>query len=67
MNGVLKPLLVTQDKYLFCTKTSRLEIIKFAMYNIMRAMTKYYRLITSWAKVIYHELTNSKQEHSQKN
>ena len=52
MNGVLMPLLLTLDKYLFCTKYLSLEIIKLARYNIMQAMTKYHRLIASWTKDI---------------
>ena len=39
MNGVLMSLLLTLDKYLFCTKYLSLEIIKLARYNIMQAMT----------------------------
>ena len=55
MNGVLMPLLLTLDKYLFWKKLS-LEIIKLAVYNIIHAMTKYYRLIASWTKFIIMNL-----------
>ena len=51
MNGVLMLLLLTLDKYLV-QKHLSLEIIKLALYNIMQAVTKYYRLIASWTNVI---------------
>ena len=53
INGVLVPLLLRLDKD-FSQKY--LELIKLAMYNVMQAMTKYYRLIASWAKSIIMNL-----------
>ena len=55
INGVLVPLLLRLNKD-FSQKYLSLELIKLAMYNVMQAMTKYYRLIASWAKSIIMNL-----------
>ena len=55
MNGVLMPLLLTLDKHLFWKKT-KFGNHKISNDNIIHAMTKYYRLIASWTKVIIMNL-----------
>ena len=62
MNGVLMPLLLTLDKYLFCTKYLSLEIITLARYNILQAMPK--PQANSILDKGYYEFTNPKWEHS---
>ena len=47
MSGVLVPLLLTLDKYLFCTETYKFGNHKISYVNMIQAMTKYYMLIAS--------------------